>query len=73
MNKTRPPYRSGKYVCERYNKKGKRRAFSNSQWWASYMFKVTELLNFRYWQKKLATFNPLPIFPCKGSVTVTSY
>jgi hypothetical protein len=31
------------------------------------------LLYFLYWQKKLATFNPLPIFPCNGSVTITSY
>ncbi len=44
-----------------------------SQWWASYFHKVTELLYFRYWWKKLATFNPLPTFYCNGSVTVTSY
>jgi hypothetical protein len=33
---------------------------------------VTDLLYFRYLHKKLATFNPLPIFPCNGSVTITS-
>jgi hypothetical protein len=43
------------------------------QWWASYFYKVTELIYFHYSYKKLATFNPLPIFPCNGSVTVTSY
>ncbi len=43
------------------------------QWWASYFHKVTELLYFRYWWKKLATFNLLPTFYCNGSVTVTSY
>jgi hypothetical protein len=43
------------------------------QWWASYFHKVTELLFFRYCWKKLATFNPLPILPSNGSVTVTSY
>jgi hypothetical protein len=31
------------------------------QWWASYLYKVTELLYFRFWQKKQATFNLLPI------------
>ncbi len=29
------------------------------------------LLYFHYWYKKLATFNPLPIFHCNGSVIVT--
>ncbi len=43
------------------------------QWWASYCLKVTELHYFRYRWKNLATFNPLPIFPSNGSVTVTSY
>jgi hypothetical protein len=28
---------------------------------------------FRYWLKKLATFNLLPFFSCNGSVSVTSY
>jgi hypothetical protein len=32
-----------------------------------------QLLYFRYWQKKLVTFNSLTIFPCYGSVTVTIY
>ncbi len=32
---------------------------------------ITELLYFRYWYKKLATLNPFPIFPWKGSFTVT--
>jgi hypothetical protein len=45
----------------------------STQWWASYFHKVTELLYFRYYWKKLATFNPLLIFPSNGSVTVTSY
>jgi hypothetical protein len=31
------------------------------------------LLYLRHWLKKLATFNPLHIFPCNGSVTVSSY
>jgi hypothetical protein len=35
--------------------------------------KVTALLYFRYFSKKLVTFNPLLIFSCNGSVTVTSY
>ncbi len=77
------------YACVRYqvtliNKETRRLNGSNSpalpqpmvtsqQWWASYFHKVTELLYFRYWWKKLATFNPLPIFPCNGSVTVTRY
>jgi hypothetical protein len=47
--------------------------FQYNQWWASYYYKVTELLYFRYWLKKLVTFNPLPILACNGSVTVTSY
>ncbi len=46
---------------------------STIQCWASYFHKVTELLYFCYWWKKLATFNPLPIFPVNGSVTVTSF
>ncbi len=48
-------------------------SLGSQQWWASYFHKVTELLYFRYYWKKLATFNPLPIFPSNGSVTVTSY
>jgi hypothetical protein len=40
------------------------------QWWASYFYKVTVLLYFCYWWKKLATFNPLPIFP---PATVTTH
>ncbi len=47
--------------------------FEYMQWWASYFHKVTELLYFCYWWKKLATFNPLPTCYCNGSVTVTSY
>ncbi len=30
------------------------------QWWASYFYKATELLYFRYWWKKLATFIRYP-------------
>ncbi len=48
-------------------------SMSRIQWWASYVHKVTELLYFRYCWKKLATFNPLPIFPSNCSVTNTSY
>jgi hypothetical protein len=46
---------------------------ANIQWWASYFKKVAALLDFRYWYRKEPTFNPSPIFPCNGSVTVTSY
>jgi hypothetical protein len=43
------------------------------RWWASYFHKVTKLLYFRYCSWKLVTLNPVPIFPCNGSVTVTIY
>jgi hypothetical protein len=48
-------------------------SFMNTQWWANYFYKVTALLYYRYWSKKLATFNPLSISPCNGCVTVTGY
>jgi hypothetical protein len=35
--------------------------------------KGTAFLYFRYFQKKLVSFNRLPIFPCNGLVTVTSF
>jgi hypothetical protein len=44
---------------------------TQDQWLASYFGKVTALLYFV--TSKLVTLNPLPIFPCNGSVTVTSY
>jgi hypothetical protein len=47
--------------------------FRYRQRWASYFYQVAALLFFHYWKKKLATSNPLFVFPCNGSATVTSY
>jgi hypothetical protein len=38
-----------------------------------YIGQSKKLLYFRYFKKKLVTFNLLPIFPCNSSITVTSY
>ena len=61
-------------MCEAPNKISQGpQQITTGQWWASYFYKVATLLYFRYLLKKLATFDPLPIFNCNGSATVTSY